>query len=525
QQFHAAVKDRTKWTPLALRGFATVRLMRSVAARMDKVGAKHLADFFYTNIMVTVDDMHYGPFYDGVDCGTDVGDVTCGVNYGASSLSVWTLSRVAAPALPVFCFTGEFGTDGRKDHLVSVQVLSAKHYGTDGDSRSWSLLNAGLRASLLSRNYLVSDGVRVRIIEVEAHASVFAMEVEDAVRVHKNLLTVLSFYGDDQVRYAMPALVKHGLVSFAPFTASSLIRRWSPNLYFVRADPLSELVTLLRYSVNRLRVRRLGFMYLQDVGFGDPEYQLAMKLMTQMSSEPCGVFTLKSSVTGAADDAVFKDVWEKFANTLPQAVIVFGAPVNDTAKFVRNMLTDGRTRQAHLLGPYALQETLLSTWRQAVSSGVPFKSGQVITTGTNPLAKDKDYEAIKRFQRDMKRYLRVNKDDFNTTDHFLNNDNDGELMVAGWIAGEVFSQALSNRNDLKDRETFRRSLFNQRRYVVDDLVIGDFGGECRGAAVSQRATCRCNQGGRTVYMKRFVEGYRAEVVKDGLLTYSASQCY
>ncbi|KEG06303.1 putative receptor-type adenylate cyclase, partial [Trypanosoma grayi] len=74
--------------------------MRSVAARMDKVGAKHLADFFYTNIMVTVDDMHYGPFYDGADCGTDVDDVTCGVNYGASSLSVWTLDRVFDPEMP-----------------------------------------------------------------------------------------------------------------------------------------------------------------------------------------------------------------------------------------------------------------------------------------------------------------------------------------------------------------------------------------------------------------------------------------
>ncbi|KEG05699.1 receptor-type adenylate cyclase, partial [Trypanosoma grayi] len=100
QKFHAAVEEKTKWTPLALRSFATVSLMRSVAARMDKVGAKHLADFFYTNVMVTVDDMHYGSFFDNVDCGDEAPTEHCGSNYGDPTLLVWSMARALDPTVP-----------------------------------------------------------------------------------------------------------------------------------------------------------------------------------------------------------------------------------------------------------------------------------------------------------------------------------------------------------------------------------------------------------------------------------------
>ncbi|RNE96142.1 receptor-type adenylate cyclase, partial [Trypanosoma conorhini] len=143
----------------------------------------------------------------------------------------------------------------------------------------------------------------------------------------------------------------------------------------------------------------------------------------------------------------------------------------------------------------------------------------------NPLAKDARYDAIRRFQGAMRDYLKsIGQKDYKDTEHFLNNDNDGELMVDGWIAGEVLARALRDCKGVRDRKSFMESIFNQRRYLIDDLVIGDFGGECHGAAASQGATCRCNQGGRTVYMKRFVEDFRAEVVDKGLMTFRLSDC-
>ncbi|PBJ68436.1 receptor-type adenylate cyclase [Trypanosoma cruzi cruzi] len=85
----------------------------------------------------------------------------------------------------------------------------------------------------------------------------------------------------------------------------------------------------------------------------------------------------------------------------------------------------------------------------------------------------------------MRAYLtRSGQKDYADKDHFLKDDGDGEMMVAGWIAGEVLSQALGSREWVKDRKSFLASLYNQRRYVVDDIVIGDYGGECKAGVLS-----------------------------------------
>ncbi|RNE97080.1 receptor-type adenylate cyclase [Trypanosoma rangeli] len=117
-----------------------------------------------------------------------------------------------------------------------------------------------------------------------------------------------------------------------------------------------ELLALLRFAVTRLRVLRLGFMYLQNVSFGDRECKLAQRVMSGMGYKLSGVFTVKSSLTGEADPKEFDAAWERFAVTRPQAVIVFGSPLSDTAKFIVKMLTDDRTASAYLLVPSALQE-------------------------------------------------------------------------------------------------------------------------------------------------------------------------
>ncbi|EKF26929.1 receptor-type adenlyate cyclase, putative, partial [Trypanosoma cruzi marinkellei] len=208
-------------------------------------------------------------------------------------------------------------------------------------------------------------------------------------------------------------------------------------------------------------------MYLQGVSFGDREYAQAQRVMLGMGYELSGVFSVESSWTGGAEKEVFEAAWEAFADTRPQAVIVFGSPINDTVIFVGRMLTDRRTAGAYLLAPLVLQDLVLSMWRGAVAGGVEFVPGQVITTGTNPLAKDTEYEAIQRFQTVMRAYLEKSDHTHNAgADHFLKDDGDGEMMVAGWIAGEVLSQALGSREWVKNRTSFLASLYNQRRYVV-----------------------------------------------------------
>ncbi|KAF8295696.1 receptor-type adenylate cyclase [Trypanosoma cruzi] len=404
-----------------------------------------------------------------------------------------------------------------------VKVVSFEFGITLLDAFSRNIM-AGFNASLHSRNNSIMNGVRVEIVEKKTKFTNYASDLSAALKADNDIFAVVGHCGDKLLLNIKDVLAERDVVAFSPFTGSSLVRGWNPNFYFLRAEPAAELLALLRHALAHLRVRRLGFMYLQGVSFGDREYAQAQRVMSRMGYELSGVFSVESSVTGVATK-VFDAAWEAFAETRPQAVIVFGSPINDTAKFVKRMLTDRRTAGAYLLAPSVLQDIVLRVWRAAVAGGVEFVPGQVITTGTNPLAKDTQYEAIQRFQEVMRAYLTHSGQKYYADkDHFLKDDGDGEMMVAGWIAGEVLSQALGSREWVKDRKSFLASLYNQRRYVVDDIVIGDYGGECKAGAASQGAACRCNQGGRTVYIKKFVESFRAVYADWGTLVVPLSEC-
>ncbi|PWU99315.1 putative receptor-type adenylate cyclase [Trypanosoma cruzi] len=383
---------------------------------------------------------------------------------------------------------------------------------------------SGMNASLWARNCTVAEGVRVEVVEKEEVQEGNIAILEEEIRKDKNVLALVGKQSGEFLQLVLPLLKKYDLVSFAPFTGSSLVRGWNPNLYFVRADPAVELLALLRHAWTHLRVHRLGFMYLQGVSFGDREYAQAQRVMLGMGYNLSGVFTVKSSMSRGAKKEVFDAAWKAFAKTQPQAVIVFGPPIQDTVKFIKRMLTDYRTAGAYLLAPLMLQDFFLRAWQGAVAGGVELVPGQVITTGTSPLAKDIQYAAIQRFQRVMRDYLaHSGQKDYVDKDHFLKDDGDGAMMVAGWIAGEVLSQALGNREWVKNRTSFLTSLYNQRRYVVDDIVIGDYGGECKSEAASQGATCLCNQGGRTVHIDRVMGAHRLKPFK-GVMRFPLSNC-
>ncbi|KAG8339947.1 putative receptor-type adenylate cyclase GRESAG 4 [Trypanosoma vivax] len=68
--------------------------MQEVAQHQDRMNPRSLADYFYANIAVGVDDMHYGPF-DGNKCITadNLRQSGCVVNYGATHIAVWSMAR------------------------------------------------------------------------------------------------------------------------------------------------------------------------------------------------------------------------------------------------------------------------------------------------------------------------------------------------------------------------------------------------------------------------------------------------
>ncbi|KAF5219180.1 hypothetical protein ECC02_007876 [Trypanosoma cruzi] len=444
---------------------------------------------------------------------------------GGIPLLGWRLSTYALYLVLLLLLLPQSGVGQAACPEIEVKVLTLNVTDLPIPTYLSESLYHGFVAALWSRNYIVGDNVRVTLINKLTTMAESGKAVEEALKANPSIFILANVIGDATLEYYLPVIRNRKIISFAPFTGSTVIRGWDPYLYFVRADPLAELFALIRYALTFLRVRRLGFMYLEDVSFGDEEYEATKNVMTRFGYNLSGVFAVKSSLAHEAENSVFDAAWEAFANTLPQAVIVFGAPIKDTAKFIKRMLTDNRTASAYLLVPSAVQDITVETWRSAVAGGIKFVSGQVIATGTNPLADDTRYAAIRRFQDVMRSYMeKFLPESSGLRKNFPDDDIEGEMMVAGWIAGEILSQTLSSREWAKNRDAYLDSLYNQRRYMVDNLVIGDYGGSCQGVAESEGAMCYCNQGGRTVYIKEFVDGHRADPLVDGTISFWTWQC-
>ncbi|CCD13219.1 unnamed protein product [Trypanosoma congolense IL3000] len=413
---------------------------------------------------------------------------------------------------------------------VNVKVLSLMY------NKNWPLqyvnaLNAGFNASLAARNWTVGPEVSVTVVYPASYDTPAPEHLKNYLQQpgnDKGLLVVLGPMGESDTMNSYATLEENNLVGFAPLTGSPALDIYHPNLYFIRPEMTAEIIALIRYAVSYLRVLRLAFVYIAEE-LGEIElYQQAVEFMAQMGYEFCCVFVVENTKKRPALDAEFDKAWEDFAAKRPQAVIMIDAIENETERFLSKLVSDPRTKDAFLLAPSLLWKPLVDIWRSALEAvNVSFVPRRVKQTGMNPLAKDGYFDAIKRFWVEMSDYLRSsgNQSGFDDPEYFMLNDEVGELMVHGWIAGEVMMEALQSHGWLDDRVAFMKSLYNQRRYLVDDLAIGDFGGNCTDKATTNGAICHCNRGGRKVYMKEIAEDYRLDPVLGGYITSSPLTCH
>lgn len=70
-----------------------------------------------------------------------------------------------------------------------------------------------------------------------------------------------------------------------------------------------------------------------------------------------------------------------------------------------------------------------------------------------------------------------------------------------------------------------KSLYNKRRYPIDNIVVGDFGGECRNMAGERGVSCLRNQGGSVMCMKKVEKDLHLHPMKEAILTLGSSRCY
>ncbi|KAH9578413.1 Adenylyl cyclase class-3/4/guanylyl cyclase [Trypanosoma melophagium] len=383
----------------------------------------------------------------------------------------------------------------------------------------------GFLASLWYRNH-TGRAVNVKVVNQDVTIGNIATKINEAATIHKDLIAMVGPVSSPLLLAARTVLQQHNIVAFAPLIEDLSVRFWDRHFYFLMGDTDVAVYTLIRYVMAYLRVLRVGFMYLTGVVYGEHEYEFAERLMANTGRGISGVFSLDGSRGFTSNDAEFKVAWETFVETRPQAVLVMGTATETTESFIRMVLTDDRTRETYVMAPARLQELLLSVARDVVAKGTPFVSGRVLTTGSNPIANDTTYKCIKRFQKVMTDYLtNSNQKEYNDTLQHLHDATSGEMMVAGWMAGEVLMQTLELYDASRNRDWYVTSLFAQRRYFIDDFVIGDFGDSIDPVAAAQGAMSECNQGGNLMYLKKFNDDFEAETLPEGRYTSKLTECY
>ncbi|AAZ11147.1 receptor-type adenylate cyclase GRESAG 4, putative [Trypanosoma brucei brucei TREU927] len=436
------------------------------------------------------------------------------------------LSKLSLPLLQLLFLLLSFSTTGRAEDNITINVLSLM-YSPDVQEVEVDSLNAGFEASLTARGWKTNSKARVSFIRPPSYDTPVAEFFESVVKESEGkLMIVFGPFGGPNTMWVKGELSKHGAVSFGPLAFSTEVREWDPHLYFISVEPNAELLALFRYAVVFLGLPRVGITYLKGTPSGEALYEFALDISSMMGHELCGAFAAAGGV-GADEDALAAE-WNQFVETRPQAVLLF-APVRNPATewFIGRIVKDERARQMYVLAPSTSQGPLIRTWRDALyASNVSLNDGQLIITGTIPPSNLLTLASVRRFREEMDNHLKSNSEwgGFSKPPHFSTDEAISDLMMTGWLTGEILSQALHSTDVLTDRTAFMDSLYRQRRYVVDDLVVGDYGNECGEFASMQGAMCNCNQGGSAVYMKEVVDGFRMYPVINGFLMWGVSQC-
>ncbi|KAF8295698.1 putative receptor-type adenylate cyclase [Trypanosoma cruzi] len=194
-----------------------------------------------------------------------------------------------------------------------VKVVSFEFGITLLDAFSRNIM-AGFNASLHSRNNSIMNAFVWRLSKKKRNLRITPVICPSAEGGPMIYLRLLVTGGDKLLLNIKDVLAGTRCCGVFPVHWVEFGAWVEPNFYFLRAEPAAELLALLATPLAHLRVRRLGFMYLQGVSFGDREYAQAQRVMSRMGYELSGVFSVESSVTGVARK-VFDAAWEAFAET------------------------------------------------------------------------------------------------------------------------------------------------------------------------------------------------------------------
>eukprot|EP00796_Vickermania_ingenoplastis_P007398 gene7398-5210_t len=345
----------------------------------------------------------------------------------------------------------------------------------------------GFKAALFNTG-TGADGRTIELIEPDLSSGSIAEAIEKAMTAHPSIMAIAGPVSDELLAETLAYTKEHypTLTAVGPFTNYLESRVWSPQAYFLRADPTAEFLAVATDIIHRLRVKRVGLFRLTGTKFSQKGYDVIRSALIVMHR-----ITLVEYVE--PEESPFnQSAFDKFASDDPQAILMYSSVVQHTYEFVSAC----RHSVALMLTPiFFTSGGYIALYDSIIAPDVPLN---FFFSSTNLLPVDTMYEVIRVFNSQMSDYIASGKSSFTSMDQ-VKMPITGSLTVAGWITGKVLRSGMLVAEAVVDRKAYQVSLFDQRQYAVEHSdILGVFGGVCGAYEIMQQAICKCNQGGHTV---------------------------
>ncbi|CBZ25366.1 receptor-type adenylate cyclase a [Leishmania mexicana MHOM/GT/2001/U1103] len=443
----------------------------------------------------------------------------------------------------------EITKDAEREPVYLLNAMYSTETNTDDDAKA---LWKGMDMAFYNSQYTAAGGRPIKILHPDPDQD----NLDDVAEVilhslarQEKLLTVLGPYLDGRLTAALSNadVVQSGLMMLAPFTGSSRVRTWSDSVYFTRAEPMVELKAVLQYVVNRLRARHVAFMRLTGMHFGREEMTYVQDTLASLLREPAALYTVPYSDINVEVD---EEAFDAMADTHPQVVILWAAPVQQVIHFLEKVLTDPRTSSAYIISCSMIQRVVLDVYRRLLRAGsIEPEDGRVLASATTAPVSEEGLKYMEVFKVQMRHYIENSgsfdyypDDDSTETpgqrarseappsrnytveEFFQAHPSISKLMVLGWLSGSLVQQTLEKTDWIVNRSTYKAGLFNQNRFVIGgDYVLGDYGGPCELIAQFLGASCYCNQGGHSAIMT-VLKNTSWDSVPSSSFRYPQSEC-
>ncbi|KAG5481458.1 hypothetical protein LSCM1_05467 [Leishmania martiniquensis] len=471
----------------------------------------------------------------------------------AARLRVIALLVPAAVACVLLCSAPRVLAGAtRDDGLEPVYLLNAM-YSTDAlTEEDAKALWKGMDMAFYNSNYRAAGGRPIVILQPDPDkddmTDIVAV-VLNALKRQEKLLAVLGPYLDGRLSMLLKdaEVAKSGVMLMAPFTGSSAVRTWSSSVYFTRAEPMSELKSILMHTITTIRARRVAFMYLSGTQFGEEELAYIQTKFASLQRDPAAVYSVPFS---KVDVDVDERVFDAMANTRPQVIILWVAPAEQVVRFLEKALTDPRTSSAYIICCSMLQRVVFDVYKRLLRAGsIAPKDGEILMSTTASTVLDLRWKYTRMFKEQMSNYIENSgsfdywpddeatnavaengrsavplKGKYTVDTFFKEHPSLSQLMEMGWLSATLVQQTLERSDWIVSRSAYKAGLFSQSRYIIGgDYILGDYGGPCEPLAQMLGAVCNCNQGGHASVLT-VLKDLAWGVVHGTTFSYPQSEC-